>query len=421
MNKQHKDGTDEAATLLDRSSEADSSKDITSIKVKHHSMLIIIVALIFFSYCIDTLLFPFFPNTAIEKGLSSAEIGVVFAAFDFARFVTAPIAGSMFSVCHPKKLCAFGSMIAGAGCISFGVTALVEARRWFLISCVSIRCVAGIGSAMLNVAGTSLLMKASGYESPTIVALVETANVMGYGFGPALGAFLYKFGATSDTMGILFTIWSIICGVSTTCTANFVNKKYSAHLLLITYVISIPIILLLAPSPPISYLFGHQRYFVLSATMMGILAWFAPSFYILPFSMALQLARLEGYPEDSLHTYGLLTGLMNSGLCLGSTLGPVLSGVVADSAGFEWSEFMAASIITLMAVFHGSYLFYLKLTDQLSALVMNDQKTLDSESEKSDQPMATMIAEACSEKMKSCLRESVVSAKMQQPKIELTY
>ncbi|XP_067944080.1 MFS-type transporter SLC18B1-like isoform X2 [Watersipora subatra] len=471
------DNKEETARLLADASEADSSKDDSPTKVKRHSMLTIILTLILFSFCIDTFLFPFFPNVATEKGLLISEIGFVFASFDFARFVTAPIAGSMFTICQPKKQCAVGALIAGGACISFGLTNLIKTDSLFFVSCLIIRCIAGIGSAMLNVSGTSLLMKASGYESPTIVAFVETANMVGFSIGPAIGAFLFQFvgyilmfailgaclmvavpifccvvpkiglllmfgtwifiklsetsrsteltsyyhstfGSTSSTMGLLFTIWSICSAVGTVCIAKFVSKKKAPYILLAVWAISLPLILLLAPSPPLSYFFRGKRFFLLSATIYGIISFIAGFFYILPFSMALQIARLKGYPEDSLHTYGLLTGLMNSGLCLGSTIGPVLSGVISDYAGFPCVESVIALLATLMIIFHGSHLLYLKSTNQLSALLMEDKVDVEMVKDNNEDMVTKQVVEACSERMKSCLDKSIVSTESQQPPYE---
>ncbi|XP_067945331.1 MFS-type transporter SLC18B1-like [Watersipora subatra] len=498
MHRDHSDNFEEYESLFSEVTESGSTEELPPAKDKHNSMLIIVVALIFLSFCIDTLLVPFFPDVALKHGLLLAEVGVVFSAFDFARFVTAPIAGSMFSRCHPKKLCAIGATAAGAACISFGITSSINSTTIFFISCLAIRCVAGMGSAMLNVSGTSLLMKASGYESSTIVAFVETANMVGYALGPALGAFLYQmvgytymfcisgacllillpvfccivpkveeesksssrdflsllkipglfimflswvtiklsetsrttelttfyhisFGTSPTTIGILYAIWSLLCTVGLVGGAKFANKKFTPYLLLTSWIVFIPICLSVLPSPPVSYIFGGRRYFLLTSIAMSILAIFASSFYIFPFSIAHQLVRINGYPENSLHTYGLLTGLMNSGLCLGSTVGPILSGVIVDNFGFEWTQTVVASIITLMAILFGSYLLHLKCTNQLSALFREENTTADTIYESSKQQKTEQIAEACSERMKLCLQEPIICTKVQlQPGAELT-
>ncbi|XP_067944344.1 MFS-type transporter SLC18B1-like [Watersipora subatra] len=490
MERDDADNTEEYERLFTEITESGSTEELPPVRDKHNSMLVIIIALIFLSFCIDTLLVPFFPDVAFNKGLLLTEVGVVFSAFDFARFVTAPIAGSMFSRCHPKKLCAIGVTAAGTACIFFGITSSINSTSIFFISCLAIRCVAGIGSAILNVSGTSLLMKASGYDSPTIVAFVETGNMVGYALGPAVGAFLYQFvgytymfcisgacllillpvfccivpkvedknrsssknflsffmipglfimflnwttiklseasrttelttfyyisfGTSPTTVGVLYGIWSLLCIGGMTAVTKLVNKNYAAYVLLVTWIAFIPICVFVLPSPPISYLFAGKRYFMMTTVAVGIVSLAGSFLYILPFSVALRLARINGYPEDSLHTYGLLTGLMNSGLCLGSTLGPILSGVVVDNFGFEWTQTVISSIIALMVILFGSYLLHLKRTNQLSALLIEENTTADSKSESDKQQKNEQIAEACSERMKLCLQEPIVYTKVQ--------
>ena len=45
----------------------------------------------------------------------------------------------------------------------------IENKYWFLGLCLVIRFIAGVGSAMLTVAATSIVMKCTAYSSSTIV------------------------------------------------------------------------------------------------------------------------------------------------------------------------------------------------------------------------------------------------------------
>lgn len=47
--------------------------------------------------CTDSLLIPFFPNEALTKGLTHVHLGVVYSAYEFTRFLSAPIFGSLVS------------------------------------------------------------------------------------------------------------------------------------------------------------------------------------------------------------------------------------------------------------------------------------------------------------------------------------
>ena len=64
---------------------------------RQRGMLATILFLLFVSLCADTMLFPFFPKIAVEKGLSSIQIGAVFSSYELARFVFSPVFGSLVS------------------------------------------------------------------------------------------------------------------------------------------------------------------------------------------------------------------------------------------------------------------------------------------------------------------------------------
>ena len=59
-------------------------------------------------------------------------------------------------------------------------------------------------------------------------------------------------------------------------------------------------------------------------------------------------SRLNGHPRDSVHTYGMITGLINSGISLGSTIGPVLSGAIIHVTDFSWSMTVIGFLALLM-------------------------------------------------------------------------
>ncbi|XP_067940195.1 MFS-type transporter SLC18B1-like [Watersipora subatra] len=481
---------DETERILNKSvkAEADLSQNF---EPKHNCMLMAILGLIFFSFCVDTILFPFFPTIARQKGLSPTEIGIVFAVFDLTRFITAPVVGSLDRLTTNRKyyrgptsvwdlglwvLCSWlllrnflklllvawfrPSVACSTQQLTLGqpevllVTTLSNEPRMFLSICLVIRGAAGVGSAMLNVSGTSILMKASGYESASIVGFVETVNMCGYSVGPAIGAalfqligytpmfcalgatlllifpiygflvpkveetetarkhsfcsvcripgiflmflswtflklsstsrttqissfFMSKFDVSASAVGLLFAVWSVISIASSLTLAKFFNKKYSLYLLLFTWIIEVPFVLMTVPSFPFTYLTSGESHFWLTFGGMSGLSWLTMPLYVTPFPVALQLARLNGHTEDSLQTYGMLTGLMNCGLCLGSTIGPILSGVITSYLGFAWTQFIAAILTAFMATLIAVYLAYLICTNQLSAMVGEEKTTTE--------------------------------------------
>ena len=48
------------------------------------------------------------------------------------------------------------------------------------------------------------------------------------------------------------------------------------------------------------------------------------------------MSRVNDHPKDNVHTYGMVTGLINCGLSLGATIGPFMGGVITDALGYVW-------------------------------------------------------------------------------------
>ena len=60
--------------------------------------------------------------------------------------------------------------------------------------------------------------------------------------------------------------------------------------------------------------------------------------------------RNKGCDCASLKTFGIVTGMINAGLGLGSMLGPVLGGVLVESIGYVWlATAVSASIIIMVS------------------------------------------------------------------------
>jgi MFS family permease len=57
--------------------------------------------------------------------------------------------------------------------------------------------------------------------------------------------------------------------------------------------------------------------------------------------------RLNGY-DNSIKTYGMVSGMINSCCSLGALIAPTLSGALAQHFGFAWSCTAAAGIMALM-------------------------------------------------------------------------
>ena len=70
---------------------------------RQRGIIFTVLSLQFISLCADTIIFPFYPALAIEKGLSNTYIELVFAAFDNTKCLFSPIIGSIEGIA--AKIC----------------------------------------------------------------------------------------------------------------------------------------------------------------------------------------------------------------------------------------------------------------------------------------------------------------------------
>jgi len=89
---------EEESKLLDDDDSEKKIKEDKTWKRKHVGLLLLVVLTQALVLSADTFLYPFFPGIALAKGLSRTYIGIVFSAYELARFATSPIAGSLVSL-----------------------------------------------------------------------------------------------------------------------------------------------------------------------------------------------------------------------------------------------------------------------------------------------------------------------------------
>ncbi|XP_067943731.1 MFS-type transporter SLC18B1-like [Watersipora subatra] len=345
-------------------------------------------------------------------------------------------------------MCMVGTLISGSGPILFGYVGAISSGWSFLALCTILRVFAGAGSAMVTISTTSILLKASGFQSTNVIAIIEVGTGMAFAFGTALGGTLYEFvgytatfwisggalvistlftavfipavveeenksqqgffqlltipgcvllcltyvlarmqamcrnigltelyieelGSNPAVLGLLYAVWSAIyigsCAVATRLLNKFPQNNYRA--LVVSWILSGVTVLLICPSPLLDFIFHGKKYFWLTTIDMAFVYIPLSVTYITPFQAALNLAEMNGYKKDNLHTYGMVTGLVNGAMSLGSTVGPVISGVIIESTGFGWTTTYLAFTNFVLALFIGCYSIYMRITGQPTEVV----------------------------------------------------
>jgi len=103
---QKQDSSQESSLLIDNSKESIKNPNEFS-RIQEYSrfgwrwkdlgLLTVVLLLQGGAVCVESFLYPLFPEVALKKGLTQTYIGVVFSAYEVGRFITSAAVGSLVS------------------------------------------------------------------------------------------------------------------------------------------------------------------------------------------------------------------------------------------------------------------------------------------------------------------------------------
>ncbi|XP_018571004.1 MFS-type transporter SLC18B1 [Anoplophora glabripennis] len=148
----------------------------------------------FMSFCSMSIMAPFFPREAAEKGLSDTMSGFVFSFYALIVFITSPIFGKILPKIGAKFLFVLGILIAGISNILFGMLEYIQNYTLFTTFCVLIRGFEALGASAFSTASYVIVVKAFPNNIGSVIGILETFVGLGMSTGPALGGILYSLG-----------------------------------------------------------------------------------------------------------------------------------------------------------------------------------------------------------------------------------
>uniref|UniRef100_A0A0K8SF02 Major facilitator superfamily (MFS) profile domain-containing protein n=2 Tax=Lygus hesperus TaxID=30085 RepID=A0A0K8SF02_LYGHE len=148
----------------------------------------------FLSFCSMSVMAPFFPKEAKEKGMSPTVSGMVFSFYAFVVFVTSPLFGKILPKVGVKFLFLSGVFLAGGCNILFGVLPLIQDYTMFAVFCFIIRALEAVGASMYATASFVFVVEIFPDNISAVLGILETAMGIGMSAGPAIGGVLYSVG-----------------------------------------------------------------------------------------------------------------------------------------------------------------------------------------------------------------------------------
>lgn len=185
----------EVRRIRDRLLRINSHLETSAIKnfSRSQKMTLVSIALVdFMSFCSMSIMAPFFPREAAEKGLSDTLSGFVFSFYALVMFVTSPIFGKTLPKIGAKILFLYGIFVAGSCNILFGLLEYITDYTLFTTFCILIRGFEALGASAFSTASYVYVVNAFPNHIGTVIGILETFVGLGMSTGPALGGILYS-------------------------------------------------------------------------------------------------------------------------------------------------------------------------------------------------------------------------------------
>jgi len=152
---------------------------------------------------------PFFPSEASEKGVSSTLSGWIFAVFALVQFAISPLFGRIIPRFGSRLLIVSGQFLGGGCILLFGFLDRIgtaDNNAVFIAYCFVLRIVLAIGCTASTTSGFAITANVFPNHIATVFGLLETATGLGMMVGPAFGGILYQFGGFTLPFVVLGTL-----------------------------------------------------------------------------------------------------------------------------------------------------------------------------------------------------------------------
>ncbi|CAG9331097.1 unnamed protein product [Blepharisma stoltei] len=139
---------------------------------------------------------PYYPSVASDKGLSGETIGLVFSCYPLAAWVTSPLIGVIATRFGRKRTFIAGALLVGVVTTAFALLPLFGYGMFTFLSFLQ-RLLQGVGGAAIG--GASFAIIASGYKErmELMLGIQQSMTSLGMMLGPLIGTGLYYIGGFS--------------------------------------------------------------------------------------------------------------------------------------------------------------------------------------------------------------------------------
>ncbi|CAL1265538.1 unnamed protein product [Larinioides sclopetarius] len=149
---------------------------------------------IFCNYACYSIIAPFFPQLARQKGLSAEQYSLVFGVYSLSQITFSVIVGRSLTKIGPKFIVLAGLFLTGGSTILFGCLEKSPGGPTFFWLCMAVRAVEGAGFAAYLTSSLAVIVRTFPTNPGYYVGLTETIVTVAMISGPPLGSALYTAG-----------------------------------------------------------------------------------------------------------------------------------------------------------------------------------------------------------------------------------
>jgi MFS family permease len=179
-----------------------AGRKVVFLSLKMDLVLLAIYLIYFMACCVYSILAPFYPIVARDKGFGDAFIGILIAIYPLVGIVTAASLAKLILKFGRKELMFFGGLVEVVGVALFGFTIYFDDTAFVVISVVA-RVAMGMGGSILLT--TSMACITFFYPNDNLeakIGIMEILGSIGILIGPVIGSGLYAFSGYVGTFEI---------------------------------------------------------------------------------------------------------------------------------------------------------------------------------------------------------------------------
>jgi MFS family permease len=170
-------------------------------------LVLLAIYLIYFMACATySVIAPFYPLVAREKGYGDTFIGILIAIYPIFGIITAAALTKLILKFGRKELMFVGGLVEVVGVALFGFTEFFDGTMFVVISVVA-RIAMGVGGSILLT--TSMACITAFYPNDNLeakIGVMEVLGAIGILIGPVIGSGFYAFSGYLGT----FLLYAVI-------------------------------------------------------------------------------------------------------------------------------------------------------------------------------------------------------------------